>query len=204
MRFGRLEVKQFVGMKNGHPQWKCRCDCGNETIVTSGHLGESTISCGCKRREAARLMGAASKKHGRSETPEWFTWQSLIQRCTNPRARDYPRYGGQGVRVCSRWLGSFESFFADMGLRPSSTHTIDRTDNLRGYEPKNCRWATKREQANNRRTNIVIEYAGQKKTLIMWAEELGISRDAIYSRHRRGWPIEKLLSPRKFRRTDRT
>lgn len=120
------------------------------------------------------------KSHGETKhingkrvaTPEYRAWQSLKNRCTNPNARDYPYYGGRGIKVCQRWLNSFENFLADMGRRPTPQHSLDRIDPDGDYEPSNCRWATKQEQARNR------AYASTKAWLL--AERLGVKQNTAY------------------------
>jgi len=130
---------------------RCHCDCGNffrayRHNVESGH----TKSCGCLKRKGTRTRhGEAS---GRTMSAEYRVWVDIKQRCTNPRRKGYQYWGGMGVRICERWLNSFENFLADMGRRPSASHSIDRFPNKHGdYEPGNCRWATRSEQSRNRR-----------------------------------------------------
>jgi hypothetical protein len=116
----------------------------------------------------------------------------MMQRCTKPSHHAFHRYGGRGIQVCDRW-GSFESFLEDMGPRPSLDHSIDRIDNDGDYEPSNCRWATRKEQANNTASNVVIEFNGARKTLGQWAKELGISGTGLRARLKK-WPIAKALT----------
>lgn len=99
------------------------------------------------------------KTHRRSRTPLWWIWCAIKQRCTNPRCKDYPDYGGRGITLCGEWSASFEAFIADVGERPSDEHSIDRIDNDRGYEPGNVRWSTGIEQARNRRRRTAGTYA---------------------------------------------
>lgn len=113
-------------------------------------------------------------------------------RCSNPKSQAYVRYGARGITVCERWH-SFENFYADMGERPEGM-TLDREDNNKGYEPGNCRWATRREQTRNRNITISLSFNGRTQPLAAWAEELGLSYYLLLSRYKAGWSIERLLT----------
>lgn len=116
----------------------------------------------------------------------------MINRCTDTDNQAYESYGGRGIRVCERWL-TFENFFADMGM-PARGMTLDRRDNDGNYEPSNCRWASKQDQANNRRSNKFIEFRGKNQTQAQWERELGLRRGQIYDRLARGWSVESALA----------
>lgn len=136
--------------------WLCRCKCGTVQIVREDSLHRRCRQC---RRQSVT-------SHGMSGTPEFSAWSQMISRCTDSNRRDWPSYGGRGIKVCDRWRYSFENFYSDMGQRPSSKHSLDRfPDNDGDYTPSNCRWATRSEQARNRRNNRHYEYNGRTMTL---------------------------------------
>lgn len=131
-------------------------------------------------------------RHGLSKTPTWNVWCDMWKRCSNPRSSYFHRYGGRGISVCARWQ-DFAAFVADVGPRPSMAHTLDRIDNDGDYEPGNVRWATRKEQAQNRTTNHSITAFGRTQTLQAWAEELGIKSSTIRMRLTRGAAPELAL-----------
>lgn len=137
---------------DGALRWVCRCACGKLSYVeTRSLVSRPTYSCGCVRVEKMKLRNTT---HGMTKTPEYAAWDSLRQRCKNKTSSAYKDYGGRGIKVCDRWLHSFENFYSDMGPRPSSSHSIDRVDNNGDYTPDNCRWATTKEQGGNKRRRI--------------------------------------------------
>lgn len=130
-----------------------------------------------------------------SYSPEYRAWKGMKERCQNPTNKSYHNYGGRNISVCERWLISFETFFDDMGYRPSAKHSIDRINVDGNYEPKNCRWALSKEQGRNRRDTRFLTFRGQTRALTEWAEILGISRWTLWDRVvRRGWTTEQALS----------
>lgn len=145
-RFGRLVVVRFDSIgKQRQSQWLCRCDCGNEKVISCQSLKcAHAKSCGCLKDECG-------EKHekGMYKSPEYRTWIRIKTRCENENTPYYHGYGGRGISVCEKWSKSFEAFYADMGDRPSKDHSIDRKDNNGNYEPDNCKWSTRFEQQQN-------------------------------------------------------
>ncbi len=176
-RFGKLVVGNRVANVGTHAVWQCLCDCGVWCEVKGSRLKTGrTVSCGCYRLEQLRK---AITKHGKAGTVEHQTWKRLRGRCLNPQSPDYHHYGGRGIKVCERWLESFENFYADMGDRPTSEHSIDRIDVNGDYSPENCRWATPQQQAANRRKTHV-DFDGLSLTVAEWSARLEVPQGRIY------------------------
>lgn len=133
-------------------------------------------------------------RHGYFGTPTYESWCAMKKRCLNPRHPAFARYAGRGISICDRWM-AFENFLADMGERPAGT-SLDRIDNSGGYEPGNCRWATRSEQNRNTRTARVITYRGETRPLVEWASVLGVPYQRTLDRLRSGWPFERAIDPR--------
>jgi len=124
--------------------------------------------------------------HGMTKTPEYRAWIDMKNRCFNPNHKRYSDYGGRGIAVCDRWL-NFKNFLADMGSRPSSKHSLNRIDNDSDYCPDNCKWSTRVEQANNKRTNYLITIDDVTLTIAQWAKKMSISHQVIRDRLKLKW-----------------
>ena len=189
--FGRLTAHKVV-RRNKHNQliWSCTCECGTETEALAFLLrrGEKQ-SCGCLHRE---ITASINRTHGKTRTKIYAIWRSMMQRCYDNNSHAYDRYGKRGIEVCDRWK-KFENFYADMGDKPQGM-SLERIDNNGNYEPSNVIWASDKAQANNRRSNVILEYQGRKQTMQQWADESGIKIGTIWARLHRGWTVERAIS----------
>ena len=189
-RFGRLVVlwrgENIVEASGAtRSAWFCVCDCGETKAVSQHSLSRGlTRSCGC-------LMREKTPKHGMSRTPVYVQWSAMWQRCSNPRNTRYADYGGRGITVCEAWR-DFSAFIADVGM-PEAGMTLDRIDVNGNYEPGNVRWASRLTQANNRRNNTTLTFAGKTLTLAEWGRVTGLGKGVVLRRHSKGWPVERIL-----------
>lgn len=198
LRSGKVLALRFsrrVGRSKSY--WLCRCDCGTEKeIEISRMTGGHVQSCGCYH---PRLT------HGHTANPEnkpsitYSSFRSMIDRCCNTSNPAFKHYSKRGISVCDRWrmgedgLSGFECFLLDVGKRPDTSLTLDRIDNNGNYEPGNVRWATKREQANNRVTNTIVEYRGETMTFSEACRRSGTPKDRARGRLRNGWPTHMIF-----------
>lgn len=178
--------------KNKREYYLCRCVCGKEKLIRKYEiLNGKTKSCGCYNSK--RVV-----KHGMHNTKEYSSWTHMKERCNNPNHCAYANYGGRGISVCPEW-DSFEQFFQDMGFAPEGT-SLDRIDTNGNYDRYNCRWATNKEQSNNRRDTRLIEHNGQLVPLTKLAEQAGITANCLKLRlDYLGWPLDKALTTKSKR-----
>lgn len=189
-KFGLLTVlKRSESAKCGAAQWVCICECGNEIIVPS-----YTLKCGTKKNCGCVKGPHFNATHGASNTTLYKAWKSMLYRCENPKNRAYKYYGQRGIRVCEEWHDflSFKKWVDE--TKPDGEYTIDRIDNNSDYSPTNCRWASCVEQANNRRSNIMLEYNGEVHDLTEWSKLLGFDYKRVHNRmYKLGWTFEKAI-----------
>lgn len=192
-RFGYLSVIAFSHIYNSHSYWLCVCDCGGYAVARGSHLKSGNVtSCGCR-------MGHIT--HGESGTRLYAIWNNMRERCRNPKTREYPRYGGRGIKVCDEWMNDFQAFY-DWAMAngydetaPRGQCTLDRIDNDGNYRPENCRWATAKVQANNTRRTRFIEFNGERHSVSEWARRLGMNQSTLSMRiNKYGWSAEKALN----------
>lgn len=183
-KFGRWLV---VDARISEKKVLCLCDCGTTKLVNVYNLvGGKSTSCGCDGNRGPMT-------HGLSKDPAYRTWKTIKARCHNPNHKNFPDYGGRGIRVCDRWMSSPELFISDMGERPSLSHSIERIDPNGNYEPGNCTWATQREQMRNTRRSCVLTHQGMTKTVAEWAETTGLKESTVYHRIAAGWSAEMAI-----------
>ena len=189
-RFGRwLVLHRCETNVRGKPAWECQCDCGSVYTVSGSDLrcGVSKQCVKCRPRRHGHIVDGIS-------SPDYRSYMSMKARCTNPNAEGYENYGGRGISVCKRWRRSFQHFLDDMGPRPSLQHSLDRIDNEGNYTPRNCHWATAKQQGRNRRNNRMITHNGQTFCVSDWCEELGLSEDVVRGRLSLGWSMAEIES----------
>lgn len=175
-----------------------RCFCGKEFQRELYRIKNKSIrSCGCLRpnwdRERVEEMRARNGDAPIKKGVEYAAWACMKNRCYDVTSASYPRYGGRGIKVCDRWKYDFLNFKKDMGLRPPG-HSLDRIDVNGNYEPGNCRWATRKEQARNRRRSFHIEYRGERKLFIEWCEQFDVKYPLAYRRLKAGWSVDDALT----------
>ena len=139
-------------------------------------------------------MSAKISKPARSKPSGYGSWAAMRERCLNPKSKCFANYGGRGITICASWRDSFANFASDMGERPDG-RSLDRIDNDGNYEPGNCRWATDRQQTNNRRVTILVTLDGATRPLAEWCEDRGLNYQTVWDRiYRRGWAVEEALA----------
>lgn len=189
-RFGNLEVisleeKKFNGKRYRY-YWCCQCDCGNTCVVRGDSLSKGgTRSCGCLHKKAAIKNVSKHHRHKMSGTPAYHVWQSMKRRCHNPSDKSFPRYGGRGIKVCDEWRNDFQTFYDYVNKLEhfgEAGYTLDRTNNDGDYEPGNVCWSDAKTQARNRRSNVIVEYHGERMTVTEAAKKSGIHPSCLFER----------------------
>lgn len=191
-RFGRLVVIEDYGFDKWNlRKWLCKCDCGTiKPIHARNLIIGRTQSCKCLQKD---FVAKLTLSHGMATTPEYNSWKSMIARCDNPTSIGYGNYGERGIRVAPEWY-DFKVFYEAVGPRPGPNYTIDRIDNDGNYEPRNVRWATRKQQQRNKRDTVLFSFRGEAKTLIEWAEIFHIQYATLRQRLKANWPIERALT----------
>lgn len=191
-RFGRLVVLK----PKAHRYWLCICDCGNEKPIRQDHLLHGKItSCRCFQREVVSKIATthgACKNGNRSNT--YSIWSKMRSRCHNPSDKLYRYYGARGISVCKKWRNNYAEFVKDIGERPCKSLSLDRINNNGNYEPGNVRWATRDEQATNKRNNLNVTYKGRTMCVAAWSRIVGLNKTTLYRRIVAGWPVEKAMT----------
>lgn len=187
--FGKLRVISRAKNIGSGAAWKCKCSCKKVKIILGARLiSGNTKSCGCLRfKHGKSKYGPFAEKYKK----EYVAWQSLRQRCDNPKDVQYKDYGRRGIHYCKKW-NSFKEFFKDLGKSPSGYY-LDRIDNSKGYTKKNCRWCSPQDSGNNRRSCRYFTYKSKKMSAKNWSRKLGIIYSTIIQRYKRGWSVEQIL-----------
>lgn len=191
-RYGRLTVTgEEIRMQDGRAKLICVCDCGTVCEVAPGNLRAGNVrSCGCLSKDRSHKQLYV---HGDTGERLWHIWSGMRRRCEETCNKDYPRYGGRGISVCEEWhdYSIFKEWALSHGYNDKLT--LDRIDSNGNYEPANCRWATAKEQNNNRRSNHILEYNGERHTISQWSELSGVPSKTLLYRINAGWTVEQAL-----------
>ena len=179
-----------------HSYWLCRCKCGKEQVIIGTNLTRGlSKSCGCYMKDHPN-----GKTHGLTNTRPYRIWQCMKNRCYNSNREAYKDYGGRAnnsIEVCDKWRNDFQAFYDDVSKLPhfdEDGYSLERIDNNKGYQLDNVKWATRTEQANNKRNNRLLEFNGKKLTIAQWSRETGLKASTIGMRINYGWPIERALT----------
>lgn len=181
-KYGRLTVlKEFGRNKSREILWECKCDCGNSKTVKITYTNlthGNTQSCGCLQKERASI---SNKTHGDSKEKLFMVWSDMRARCNRKTHHAYGYYGGRGIKICEDWDSNYETF-KGWAVETGYKHglTIDRIDNDKNYEPSNCKWATMKEQCNNRSTNKHVYFINKKFTISDFCKTFKISVASLY------------------------
>lgn len=197
-----MVVTKFAGQRGKRSLWEVTCDCERvcqklgKDMTRSGGIKYCSKQCPFNLERLSLLHG----RHRLSEHPIYAVWSSMVDRCTNPKAKVFKNYGGRGILVCEKWR-TFDGFFLDMHRGYAPGLTLDRIYNNNGYYPENCRWITMKENQRNRRSNRIIDTPKGKMLITDVLAAFGISHQALEYRLKRGWPADKLFIPTKLGRT---
>lgn len=209
-KFGMLTVTDFSHKEKSNQgiykyYWICKCECGNVVTRRSDglKLKNRVVSCGCYARQMSKehfTRNNPKKTHGQTKTRLYKIYAKMKERCYDPNYPQRNLYGGRGIKICKEWLDSFENF-RDWAIKNgySDDLSIDRIDANGDYEPSNCRWADKYQQANNKRNNIVLTYNGETLTMPQWARKLNMPYSTLADRRKKGKSVEEILYPHKLR-----
>lgn len=199
-KYNNLKVLSIYGFdKYNRPIFECLCDCGNKKNISATRVKNGgTKSCGClQKKKASKLLTI----HGLTNTRLHSIWTAMISRCENPKNNRFYSYGSKGIKVCEEWRNDFQSFYEwAIANGYSDELSIDRIDVNGNYEPSNCRWATTKEQANNKTTSRLIEYLGETKNAKQWADFFGFNYKYFHENLKKNnWDMESVLNKPYFK-----
>lgn len=191
LKFGLLDVVSYASTIKKKAFWNCRCACGTSVTVVGADLRNGhTRSCGCILREKRPDLVT----HGMSSSRPYKIWQLMKNRCLNELSKDFQHYGGRGIRLDAGWAQAFENFWGDMKRGYAKHLTIERKNNNGGYNKRNCRWATRKEQSHNTRHNRIVTVSGVSMLAVEAAKIAGVAPGTMTHRIQ-NWPADRLLDP---------